>query len=82
MEVFGDGWKGGGYDGDVDGDENGGDADGDEDEPEAPALAHFGRRSHGSFLIGHFASWLDGRQSGTVLAVSLMKGRHDDCEVR
>ena len=59
MEVLRDGWKGGGYDGDVDCDDEGGDADGDEDEPEAPAFAHFGRRGRGCLLIGHVAGWLD-----------------------
>lgn len=81
MEVLGDGWKGGGYDGHVDGDDKGGDADRDEDEPKAPAFAHFGRRGHSSLLIGHIASSLDGRRNGNFLAVSLMKGRHDDFEV-
>ena len=55
MEVFGYGWKGSGYDGDVNGDDKGGDADGNEDEPEAPALAHLGRRDLGRLLIGEIA---------------------------
>ena len=81
MEVLGDGWKRGGYNGHVDGDDKGGDADRDEDEPKAPTFAHFGRRGHSSLLIRHIAAWLDGRQNGIFLAVSLMKGRHDDFEV-
>ena len=78
MEVVGDGWKGGRYDGDVDGDDKRGDADCEKDEPEAPAFAHFWRRGLGSFLIGQGAKWLDGRQSGVSLAVSLNKRRHDN----
>ena len=81
MKVLGDGGKGGGYDGDVDSDNKGGNADRDEDEPEAPAFAHFGWRGRGSFLIGDIASWLDSRQRGVFLAISLMKRGHDESEV-